>query len=159
MGAGRRSNARANNTLMTAAGARPTLVPIGVLLDTGAWYYEVEVVQSSNGGLVSIGWVNSRWQSVHQARPPTANVPHVGSDDGRNDGSKNGVAYFECQADHGIFVRKTQVRPDLGGNIDTSTVRPSASAPTTPSSRRRSRSPNRPSNPSMTPSRASTREP
>ena len=36
--------------------------------------------------------------------------------DGRNDGSKNGTAYFSCEADHGIFVRKSQVRPNTGGS-------------------------------------------
>ena len=81
IGAGLRASTRDNNTLMAAAGSRPTLVPTGVLLESGAWYFEVEVLQSSNVGLVSIGWVNSRWQSVHQGRPSVSEGGGVGACD------------------------------------------------------------------------------
>jgi hypothetical protein len=81
IGAGVRASTRDHNMLMAAAGSRPTLVPTGVLLESGAWYFEVEVLQSSNGGLVSIGWVNSRWQSVHNGRPSAPEGGGVGACD------------------------------------------------------------------------------
>ena len=39
------------------------------------------MLQSSNGGLVSLGWVSSRWQSVHRERPPVAEGACVGACD------------------------------------------------------------------------------
>lgn len=34
--------------------------------------------------------------------------------EGKNDGSVNGVRYFDCQENHGLFVKKAQVW-SLGG--------------------------------------------
>ena len=61
LASGARVNVFANNLIRTDAGRRPTLVPRGVRLTEGLWYYEVEVIQPSSAGFAAIGWVNSRW--------------------------------------------------------------------------------------------------
>lgn len=83
LASGARVNVFANNLVQTDAGRRPTLVPRGVRLKEGLWYYEVEIIQPSSGGFAAIGWVNSRWNAEIEGHGHTGSGsgPHgVGTD-------------------------------------------------------------------------------
>lgn len=41
---------------------------------------------------------------------------------GKNDGTVNGVPYFNCKPGHGVFVRQSQIKATYGSEIET-TVR------------------------------------
>ena len=74
---GLRASVFASNVVETAPGAVTTFVPRGVLIRGGAYYYEVEVLQSSSGGQVCIGWVSTRWTSTRPGAAASTDA-HVG---------------------------------------------------------------------------------
>lgn len=38
---------------------------------------------------------------------------------GKNDGTVNGVPYFNCKPGHGVFVRQSQIKATYGSEIET----------------------------------------